>query len=103
MRVRLWGSCGFDPKTGWKNTFMYRLWQGPDMEEHPIEYASRLLNSAERNYSATKREAFAVVWALNKFRGYVEGSKITVASDHQALKWLMKLKSPSGRLAHWSL
>ncbi|GBN97613.1 Retrovirus-related Pol polyprotein from transposon 17.6 [Araneus ventricosus] len=72
-------------------------------EEHPIEYASRLLNSAERNYSTTEREALAVVWALNKFRGYIEGSKITVASDHQPLKCLMKLKSPSGRLARWAL
>ncbi|GBM37117.1 Retrovirus-related Pol polyprotein from transposon 17.6 [Araneus ventricosus] len=73
------------------------------MEEHPIEYASRLLNSAERNYSTTEREALAVVWALNKFRGYIECSKITAAYDHQPLKWLMKLKSPSGRLARWSL
>ncbi|GBM57841.1 Retrovirus-related Pol polyprotein from transposon 17.6 [Araneus ventricosus] len=73
------------------------------MEEHPIEYASRLLNSAERNYSTTEREALAVVWALNKFRGNIEGSKITEASDHQPLKWLMKLKSPSGRLARLAL
>ncbi|GBM92402.1 Retrovirus-related Pol polyprotein from transposon 17.6 [Araneus ventricosus] len=77
--------------------------QGPAMEEHPIEYASRLLNAAESNYSTTGREALAVVWVLDKFRGYIEGSKITVASDHQPLKWLMKLKSPSGRLARWAL
>ncbi|GBN42239.1 Retrovirus-related Pol polyprotein from transposon 17.6 [Araneus ventricosus] len=69
------------------------------MEEHPIEYVSRLLNSAERNYSTTEREALADFWELNKFRGYIEGSKITVASDHQPLKWLMKLKSPFGMLA----
>ncbi|GBN54506.1 Retrovirus-related Pol polyprotein from transposon 297 [Araneus ventricosus] len=79
------------------------LLHGADMEEHTIEYASRLLNFAERNYSAKEREALAVVWAMNKFRGYIEGSKITVASDHQPLKWLMKLKSPSGRLARWAL
>ncbi|GBM67686.1 Retrovirus-related Pol polyprotein from transposon 17.6 [Araneus ventricosus] len=79
------------------------LLQGADMEEDPTEYASKLLNSAERNYSTSEREALAVVWALNKFRGYIEGSKITVASDHQPLKWLMKLKSHSGRLARWSL
>ncbi|GFW91392.1 uncharacterized protein TNCV_3375581 [Trichonephila clavipes] len=70
------------------------LLQGEDKEEHPVEFASRLLNPAERNYSTTEREALAVVWALNKFRGYIDGASITVASDHQPLRWLMKLKSP---------
>ncbi|GFW76629.1 retrovirus-related Pol polyprotein from transposon 17.6 [Trichonephila clavipes] len=65
-------------------------------DEHLIEYASRLLTPAERNYSTTEREALAVVWALKKFRGYIEGTEITVASDHQPLKWLLNLKSPNG-------
>ncbi|GFU07447.1 hypothetical protein TNCV_3210521 [Trichonephila clavipes] len=68
-------------------------------DEQPVEYASRLLSSAEKNYSTTEREALAIVWALNKFRGYIEGAEITVASDHQPLKWLMNLTSPTGRLA----
>ncbi|GFX94771.1 retrovirus-related Pol polyprotein from transposon 297 [Trichonephila clavipes] len=70
------------------------LLQGEDKEEHPVEFASRLLNPAESNYSTTEQEALAVVWALNKFRGYIDGASITVASDHQPLRWLMKLKSP---------
>ncbi|GFT10575.1 retrovirus-related Pol polyprotein from transposon 297 [Trichonephila clavipes] len=79
------------------------LLQGEDKEEHPVEFASRLLNPAKRNYSSTEREALAVVWAVNKFRGYIDGASITVASDHQPLRWLMKLKSPTGRLARWAL
>lgn len=79
------------------------LLQGHGAEEKVIEYASRLLNQAEQNYSTTEREALAVVWALKKFRGYVEGSSITVATDHQPLKWLLSLKSPTGRLARWAL
>ncbi|GFX73260.1 retrovirus-related Pol polyprotein from transposon 17.6 [Trichonephila clavipes] len=76
-------------------------------DEQPVEYASRLMSSAEKNYSTTEREALAVVWALNKFRGYIEGAEITVASDHQPLKWLISLTSPTGRLARararWAL
>ncbi|GFS88670.1 retrovirus-related Pol polyprotein from transposon 17.6 [Trichonephila clavipes] len=79
------------------------LLQGEDKEEHPVEFASRLVNPAERNYSTTEREALAVVWALNKFRGYIDGASITVASDHQPLRWLMKLISLTGRLARWAL
>ncbi|GFW09977.1 retrovirus-related Pol polyprotein from transposon 17.6 [Trichonephila clavipes] len=79
------------------------LLQGEGSDEHPIEYASRLLTPAERNYSTTERGALAVVWALKKFRGYIEGTEITVASDHQPLKWLLNLKSPTGRLARWAL
>ncbi|GFV84625.1 transposon Tf2-6 polyprotein [Trichonephila clavipes] len=62
------------------------LLQGEKDEEHPIEYASRLLSSSERNYSTTERKALAVVWALEKFRGYVEGQTIRLSSDHQPLK-----------------
>lgn len=79
------------------------LLQGEGAEEHPIEYASRLLNATERNYSTTEREALAVVWALDKFRGYVEGTKITIQTDHQPLRWLLSLKAPTGRLARWAL
>lgn len=71
--------------------------------ERPIEYASRLLTSAERNYSTTEREALAVVWAVEQFRGYIDGHQVCVRSDHQPLKWLFSLKSPSGRLVRWAL
>lgn len=79
------------------------LLQGEGKDEHPIEYASRLLSAAERNYSTTEREALAIVWACDKFRGYIEGSQIKLLTDHQPLKWLLSIKSPTGRLARWGL
>lgn len=79
------------------------LLQGEGADEKPIEYASTLLTPAQRNYHTTEREALAVVWAVEKFRGYLEGSSVVVKSDHQPLRWLMSLKSPAGRLARWAL
>jgi hypothetical protein len=73
-----------------------------DGEEHPIAYASRSLNKAERNYSATEREALAVVFAIEHFRPYVEGGKqFKVITDHSSLKWFFNLNNPTGRLARW--
>lgn len=44
-----------------------------------------------------------MVWGIRKLRAYLEGYHFTVLTDHQSLKWLMKLDDPTGRLARWAL
>lgn len=72
-------------------------------DERPLEFASRRLIGAEIRYTVTEKEALAVVWALEKFRGYITGSPITVVTDHQPLRWLFDQTLAAGRLARWAL
>ena len=73
-----------------------------DKKTHPIQYASRTLSQAEREYSACEREAIAVIFALKKFRVYLLSSdSFTLVMDHQALQYAFKKKDIHGRLARW--
>ena len=56
---------------------------------HLIYYASRTLNDAQLNYSTTKKELLAIIFALEKFRSYLIGSKIIVYSDHARVRHLL--------------
>lgn len=79
------------------------LYQESDGIDHPIAYASRTLNKCERKYSVTEKELIAVIFSIEKFRSYVQGSRFTVETDHASLLWLTNISNPTGRLARWAI
>jgi hypothetical protein len=68
-----------------------------------IYYASRTLNDAQLNYSTTKKELLAVIFALDKFKSYFLGSKIIIYSNHIALRYLFSKQDTKSRLIRWIL
>ena len=73
--------------------------------ERPVAYASRGLTSTERNYSATKREALASIWACERWHFYLYGRSFTIRTDHSALTTLLSAKGVGRRpmrLMRWA-
>ncbi|KAL4363151.1 hypothetical protein GQ457_04G015650 [Hibiscus cannabinus] len=70
---------------------------------HPIYYASKTLNDAQVNYTTTEKELLAVIFAFDKFRSYLIGAKVTVYTDHSAIKYLLSNKDAKPRLIRWIL
>ena len=71
------------------------LGQRLDKKPATICYASKTLIEAQINYTTMEKELLAVVYALEKFRPYILGSKIIIYTDHAALNTCSPRKRPN--------
>nr|GEW59192.1 reverse transcriptase domain-containing protein [Tanacetum cinerariifolium] len=78
---------------------------GQRQEKHfrPIHYASKTITEIESNYTTTKKEMLAVVYAFKKLWSYLIMNKSIVYTDHSALKYLFAKKDFKARLLRWVL
>ena len=65
---------------------------------HPIYYANKVLNEAQENYTTTKKKLLVAVFTIEKFRSYILGTKVTVHSNHSAIRYLMAKNDVKPRL-----
>ncbi|KAL1204107.1 hypothetical protein V5N11_026605 [Cardamine amara subsp. amara] len=79
------------------------LGQRIDKKLHVIHYASRTLDEAQGRYATTEKEMLAVVFAIEKFRSYLVDQKVTVYTDHAALRHIYANKDTKPRLLRWIL
>ncbi|CAM8902416.1 unnamed protein product [Rhodiola kirilowii] len=79
------------------------LGQCIDKKLHVVYYASKVIAGAAANYTTTKKEMLAIVYASEKFRQYLIGSKTIVYTDHAAIKYLLSKKDSKLRLIRWVL
>jgi len=73
--------------------------------EKPIALGSQKLTEAQaKAWSTIEKEAFAVIWALKKYRAWLFGSpQVHVYSDHNPLLFLTESAPKSSKLTRWSL
>jgi len=79
------------------------LLQEVDGVKHPVAYASKKLLPREWNYSTIEREAFAIIWGIQKFQNYLMGTHFLLETDHHSLQYLDKAKFQNSRIMRWSL
>jgi len=66
-----------------------------------VSAASRVLNQNEQRYTTCEKELLAIVYALQRFRIYIYGRKVTLFTDNKALSFLNRCVITSNRVARW--
>jgi hypothetical protein len=89
------------PEIDWTDSWALDFDETSVTVERVIAYWSRTLKSAERNYSATEREALAAKEGLVHFQPFIEGEHILLITDHAALQWARTYENTNRRLAAW--
>ena len=80
------------------------LQEGDDGVMHPVAYASQKFKPHQRAWSTIEKEAYALLYALEKFEVYVgDGKEIVVYSDHNPLTFVNRMRNKNQRLTRWSL
>lgn len=79
------------------------LFQGSPEDRKVIAYASAKFNAAEQKYHANEAECLAVVWALKRFRHFLQDQQFTLLTDSRALTWLDRFKADKAKLTRWAL
>lgn len=74
-----------------------------DGKFHPIAYYSKTASAAESKYHSFELETLAILYALQRFRVYLEGIEFTVVTDCNSLAMTLEKKQMNQRIARWAL
>lgn len=74
-----------------------------DGRRRVIAYGSAKLSPAEQKYHSNEQECLAIVWAIRRYRHYLEDRPFTLRTDNRSLTWLKTLANPNAKLTRWAL
>ncbi|CAI8595351.1 unnamed protein product [Vicia faba] len=93
--------------TGWRMCIDYRMLNLATRKYHflfhAIYYTIKVLNENQVNYITTEKELLHVVFALEKFRPYLIGSKVIIYTNHAVLKYILDKSDSKIGLLRWVL
>ena len=71
--------------------------------ERVIQYVSHQLSGAQLRWATIEKEAYAVVYALQKLRPYLYGSEFCIYTDHRPLKSLFTAPMKNTKIQRWAI
>jgi len=71
--------------------------------EQPLAFASQKLTETQMGWATIEREAYAVIWALNRFRGIIFGARVKIYCDHNPFQYIKECAPKSAKLLRWAL
>ena len=79
------------------------LMQEQDGHDRAIQYVSHQFSPQKVAWPVIEREAFAIVYSLEKLRPIIVGTDITVYTDHKPLKHLFTSEMRNPRIQRWAI
>ena len=74
-----------------------------DGVEYVVQYVSHQLSTTQRRWATIEKEAYAVVYALQKLRPYLYGAEFTVYTDHKPLLCLFSKSMTNTKIQRWAI
>jgi hypothetical protein len=71
--------------------------------ERPIQYISHQLSGVQRRWATIEKEAYALIYALQKLRPYLLGAEYTVYTDHKPLRSLFTKEMNNTKIQRWAI
>ena len=79
------------------------LMQKQNGEDRVIQYVSHQFTDAQKKWPTIEREAFAMVYSLQKLRPIILSTKVTIFTDHKPLRHIFTAEMQNARVQRWSI
>lgn len=70
-------------------------------KQHVMAFCSKGFTEAEKRWTVSEQEMWAIIYCLKKFETYLRGVKVVIKTDHHSLTFLRTWKMHCNRVTRW--